>query len=221
MILWTAIGGPLLSFKPWSESDIQDFLSRQSHSTFSYDAVRSTAGSPPLHYNLDRTHIRLGEGARTWELAVNAVRAWQMFNVPWMKLCWPSAPIRPGTDVAVIVRHFGFWSLNACRIVYVVEDESPERLLYGFAYGTLAQHGCRAKSGSPWNGSARTMPSGTRYEHFHVLESCSPSSGIPFAAHCNVGSPPPRTRRCSPQYQFASGRADARCSMSASRARTE
>lgn len=130
----------MLSFKPWSESDIQDFLSRQSHSTFSYDAVRSTAGSPPLHYNLDRTHIRLGEGARTWELAVNAVRAWQMFNVPWMKLCWPSAPIRPGTDVAVIVRHFGFWSLNACRIVYVVEDESPERLLYGFAYGTLAQH---------------------------------------------------------------------------------
>jgi hypothetical protein len=47
------------------------------------------------------------------------------------------SPIRAGTDVAVMVRHFGFWSLNACRIVYVVEDEATTRQRYGFAYGTL------------------------------------------------------------------------------------
>lgn len=59
-----------------------------------------------------------------------------MFNIPWLRLCWPSAPIRAGTDVAVMVNHIGFWSLNACRIVYVVEDERR----YGFAYGTLEGH---------------------------------------------------------------------------------
>jgi len=37
------------------------------------------------------------------------------------------------------MRHFGFYSLNACRIVYVVDEEGPiER--FGFAYGTLGEH---------------------------------------------------------------------------------
>ena len=57
--------------------------------------------------------------------------------MPWLELCWPDAPIRTGTTVAVAVLHFGFWSLNACRIAYV-EDANAER--YGFAYGTLTEH---------------------------------------------------------------------------------
>ena len=62
-----------------------------------------------------------------------------MFNIPWMHLYWPSAPIQVGTDVAVSVHHLGFHSLNACRIVYVVdEDDSQKR--FGFAYGTLGEH---------------------------------------------------------------------------------
>jgi uncharacterized protein (UPF0548 family) len=44
-----------------------------------------------------------------------------------------------GTDVAVCVHHFGFYSLNACRIVYVVDEEGPIKR-FGFAYGTLAEH---------------------------------------------------------------------------------
>ena len=62
-----------------------------------------------------------------------------MFSMPWVSLYWPSAPIRVGTDVAVSVRHFGFYSLNACRIVYVVDEERPTKR-FGFAYGTLAEH---------------------------------------------------------------------------------
>jgi uncharacterized protein (UPF0548 family) len=37
------------------------------------------------------------------------------------------------------VRHFGFYSLNACRIVYVVDEKGP-LTRFGFAYGTLAEH---------------------------------------------------------------------------------
>jgi len=45
-----------------------------------------------------------------------------------------------GWNIAVCFRHLGFFSLNACRIVYLVdEDESIKR--YGFAYGTLPDHG--------------------------------------------------------------------------------
>jgi len=62
-----------------------------------------------------------------------------MFSMRWVSLHWTSAPIQVGTEVAVLVRHFGFYSLNACRIVYVVHDEGP-RKRFAFAYGTLAEH---------------------------------------------------------------------------------
>jgi uncharacterized protein (UPF0548 family) len=41
--------------------------------------------------------------------------------------------------VAVIARLFGLWWLNACRIVYVVDEGGPVQR-YGFAYGTLLEH---------------------------------------------------------------------------------
>jgi uncharacterized protein (UPF0548 family) len=37
------------------------------------------------------------------------------------------------------------WWLNACRIVYVVDEEGPVKR-FGFAYGTLPEH---AESGKP------------------------------------------------------------------------
>jgi len=60
--------------------------------------------------------------------------------MPWLELCWPDAPIEPGSTVAIVVSHFGFWSLNASRIVYVI-DERNSIQRFGFAYGTLPQHG--------------------------------------------------------------------------------
>jgi uncharacterized protein (UPF0548 family) len=41
--------------------------------------------------------------------------------------------------VAVLVSHLGFWSLNACRIAYVIEEHGGKEK-YGFAYGTLPGH---------------------------------------------------------------------------------
>ena len=65
-----------------------------------------------------------------------------MYETGWTKLCWPDAPITEGTVVGVLGRHFGLWSLNACRIVYVIEEEEAASLLrrYGFAFGTLPGH---------------------------------------------------------------------------------
>jgi uncharacterized protein (UPF0548 family) len=41
--------------------------------------------------------------------------------------------------VAVLVRHLGFWSINGCRVLYRVGDESDD-VRFGFAYGTLTNH---------------------------------------------------------------------------------
>jgi uncharacterized protein (UPF0548 family) len=62
-----------------------------------------------------------------------------MFNLGWVQLCWPDAPIQEGTTVAILVHLFGIWWLNASRIVYLLEEIEPIRR-YGFAYGTLTDH---------------------------------------------------------------------------------
>ena len=93
----------------------------------------------PTRYNVDHNRIQLGSGEVTWQRATEAIRSWRMFSIEWVNLHWPSAAIQVGTDVVVSVHHFGFYSLNACRIVYVVDEEGPMKR-FGFAYGTLAEH---------------------------------------------------------------------------------
>ncbi|PYV94456.1 MAG: hypothetical protein DMG86_23230 [Acidobacteria bacterium] len=119
-------------------------MSKQHDSDFSYPNIRATATVVPTGYNVDHNRVQLGTGEGTWRRAVEAIRGWQMFNIPWVRLYWPTAPIEIGTDVAVLVQHLGFFSLNACRIVYVVDEDGPIAR-YGFAYGTLAEHAERGE----------------------------------------------------------------------------
>ena len=116
------------------------FIAAQKMLPFSYPEVGCTRQSPPAGYKVDHNRIRLGQGANIFERAKNAVRQWKVFDVPWIELCWPDTPIEAGATVAVLVSHFGFWSMNACRIVYVIEEHGLIEK-YGFAYGTLPGHG--------------------------------------------------------------------------------
>jgi len=137
-------GSTLFSVQTPSSDTIREFIERQRLSFFSYPEVGASASELPTHYNLDRNRILLGSGQSTWHRAVAAIRGWEMFNMPWIRLFWPNTPIQVGTDVAVLVHHFGFCSLNAARIVYVVDEEGPIAR-FGFAYGTLTEHAERGE----------------------------------------------------------------------------
>ncbi len=67
-----------------------------------------------------------------------------MFQLGWVEAFPSSAPIAPGTTVAILVRLFGGWSLNAARIVYVIDEPMPLSR-FGFAYGTLTDHAERGE----------------------------------------------------------------------------
>ena len=41
--------------------------------------------------------------------------------------------------MGITFRMLGTWWLNACRVVYLVEEDGPPRR-FGFAYGTLPDH---------------------------------------------------------------------------------
>ena len=124
-----------------SDAQIHAFISAQQGSDFSYAPLQVTRGTPPSHYTVDHNRILLGSGPGAFAAAVTAIKRWKMFDFDWVHLCWADTPIEPGATVAVVVSHLGFWSMNACRIVYVIDE--PER--YGFAYGTLADHAERGE----------------------------------------------------------------------------
>jgi len=127
-----------------SRNEIDAFLLAQQNETFSYAEVGYSRQQTPRGYVADRNRIALGKGAEAFERAKSAVRNWKMFDMPWVQLCWPNTPLEPGVTVAVLISHVGFWSLNACRVVYLVDEHGTSET-YGFAYGTLQDHGERGE----------------------------------------------------------------------------
>lgn len=124
--------------KPSPEA-IRAFLSAQADRELFYEQVGASRTTAPNGYVVDHNRVQLGVGRAVFERAMNAVRHWKMFDMTWLELCWPNVPIETGATVAVMVRHLGFWSLNACRIVYTIEESGMVEK-HGFAYGTLPDH---------------------------------------------------------------------------------
>jgi uncharacterized protein (UPF0548 family) len=129
----------MLSLRKPSPERLRNFVATQSKLDLTYRAVGATAAVPPAGYVVDHTRVMLGEGARTFVAARAALRRWQHFRLRWVHTWPPETPIQAGQVVVVIARLFGFWWVNACRIVYVVDEQGPVQR-YGFAYGTLPGH---------------------------------------------------------------------------------
>jgi uncharacterized protein (UPF0548 family) len=97
---------------------------------------------PPPRARLTADHHRavLGRGLDAYRRAGEALRRWEMFRLGWVEVVPREPPVRVGTTVGVVVRHFGFRSANACRIVALVEEERPDVARSGFVYRTLPDH---------------------------------------------------------------------------------
>jgi uncharacterized protein (UPF0548 family) len=129
--------------KPAAES-IRRFLNVQAKLDFSYAAVGATAGPLPAGFVVDRTRVKLGEGEPVFQAARVALRCWKQFDLDWLEAWPPETPIQAGEVVAIAARVLGLWWLNACKIVYVLDDSGPISR-FGLAYGTLPGHAGRGE----------------------------------------------------------------------------
>jgi uncharacterized protein (UPF0548 family) len=128
-----------LARKP-SDETIRQFIASQHDLPFTYHEVGATRSeTPPADFTVDHNRIRLGDGENTYRSAVSALRSWQQFNLGWVTIVPPNTPVEVGRTVAVQAQTFGFWSLSAARVVYLVEDLADVKR-FGFAYGTLPNH---------------------------------------------------------------------------------
>jgi uncharacterized protein (UPF0548 family) len=129
----------VLLFAAPSEARVQRYLDELRASHFTYSEVGATSGLIPPLYTTDHNRVRMGTGASVWTAAQNALRSWEMFNLGWIRLYWPTTPISAGENVLVLARYFTCYWLNACRIVYTIDEDGPVKR-FGFAYGTLEDH---------------------------------------------------------------------------------
>jgi uncharacterized protein (UPF0548 family) len=121
---------------------LRRFLDEQRALDFSYAEVGATASTPPAGYVFDRTRLEIGAGENTFCAACAALRGWKHFTLGWVE-AWPTdTPLEAGAVVAVMGRAMGLWWLNACRIVYVIDERGDETkpAKFGYAYGTLPGH---------------------------------------------------------------------------------
>ena len=133
----------MFQFSEPSTQRISRFLDAQRGATFSYDEVGASRGDAkvPTGYAVDHNRVRLGEGRETFGRAVAALYTWKMFDLGWARVVPEGAPVEVGTTVAVLAKHYGFHSLNPCRISYTIEQDGGDLARRGFAYGTLPDHG--------------------------------------------------------------------------------
>lgn len=122
---------------------IEAFLATSRGLGLSYQPI-GIARKDPSEYRVDEVRVEIGSGVAAFERAKAALRDWEMFNTGFTEVFPAHASTEDGSTVAVLVRHLGFWSLNAARVVYQVREDGEETRT-GFAYGTLVEHGERGE----------------------------------------------------------------------------
>ncbi len=126
-------------FEP-SERRIENFLAAQKDLPFSYKEVGASKGAIPSGYPINHHRIQIGAGANAFARAKKAIRNWTMYQLEWTRLYPIDTSIAAREVVCVVVNHGFCWSINPCRIIYVLEESGGEVERYGFAFGTLPGH---------------------------------------------------------------------------------
>jgi uncharacterized protein (UPF0548 family) len=129
----------MLFLKKPPPASIGRFIDEQRDLGLTYSFVSATAATPPADFVVDHTRIQIGTGEQVFGAAKAALERWAQFRLNWLEASPPDTPLRTGEVVAVLAHVAGLWWLNACRIVYTINEVGPITK-FGFAYGTLPDH---------------------------------------------------------------------------------
>ncbi|MEP7220926.1 MAG: DUF1990 domain-containing protein [Bacteroidota bacterium] len=123
-----------------SAETIRAFIAGQHPLPFTYPEAGASLHGAPAGYRVAHHRVRIGTGAEDFERGRRAIERWTMYDLGWGSVVPADAPIRPGETVGLVIRSWFFWSLNACRIIYVRDLEDGPVARYGFGFGTTPEH---------------------------------------------------------------------------------
>lgn len=116
-----------------SVEQVQRLLQTQQTQSLTYDAVAATReGDAPPGWPARGREVQLG---KPFDVAKEQLSRWHQYDLSWTSVP-VMPPIEPGQVFATVARTLGVWSINCCRIVYVIDE--PDR--FGYGIGTLPHH---------------------------------------------------------------------------------
>jgi uncharacterized protein (UPF0548 family) len=118
-----------------SPQAIESFIVQSRDLPLSYEPLGLAQGDG-RGFRVDTGSAIVGHGEAAFARARTALTEWRHFELGWMAAFRATPGVARGAVIAVLVRHLGFWSLNGCRVVYLIEGDTA----FGFAYGTLTNH---------------------------------------------------------------------------------
>ena len=121
-----------------SAEQIEVFLRESRELPLSYSPT-GIVNTNSAREDVDEATVVIGHGKAAFERSRAALMAWQQFDIGWIETFPGHTPAAVGTEVALLIRHCGFWSLNGCRVLYSVGGLTDVDRS-GFAYGTLTNH---------------------------------------------------------------------------------
>lgn len=128
--------------RPPSDDRLHRFLAEAEALPLTYSEVGASRGTTTPPPGFQRNHIRapLGHGEEAFRRAVVALHRWAMYDMSWVRLVPAHPPVETGSHVVMLVSHFGFRSLFACRVVYAYDEDDAAGRRAGFGIGTLDGH---------------------------------------------------------------------------------
>lgn len=127
----------MFSFTRKNDVECAAFRIKQSKMPFSYlDVFCTKEKITPSGYDEDHSACILGEGEECFQAACQALKEWKQFPSAWTWIEPWHPPIQTGTTVNMQAKTNVFYTLNACRIIYTIQEDNR----FGFAYGTLPGH---------------------------------------------------------------------------------
>ena len=82
----------------------------------------------------------VGHGAEAFERARQAALDWRMFELDWVSIEPRRPSVEPGSNLVIVAHHFGLWSLSACRVTYLEDEQNAAEHRFAYGHGTLPGH---------------------------------------------------------------------------------
>jgi uncharacterized protein (UPF0548 family) len=81
----------------------------------------------------------IGKGLDDYGKAVDALRNARCFDLAWVT-CVAECPFKNGGTFSLIVKAFGLWAVNFCRIIYIETNDTSDEKIVSIGIATLPVH---------------------------------------------------------------------------------
>ncbi|WP_372369830.1 DUF1990 family protein [Candidatus Uabimicrobium sp. HlEnr_7] len=125
-----------------SPNKMPKLLKKWQKNPLTYSQVGCTKNEEvPKGFNKDKRRVLLGNGEDIFTKAKEALKNWKMYDVSWMDVHRPFAPLEKDETSVTFIKLFGIWfGAIPCRIVYTINECHNGVTYFGFAFGTVKDH---------------------------------------------------------------------------------